>query len=89
MPSATAACNSKSLAALNVAHFGPATAMPETRSSFSSIRFAIIKRAEPIGAVLNAQAVFDRACIAPSSNAKSFCTVLLAKPQCNNKIAAA
>ena len=33
MPSATAACNSTSLTALNVAHFGPATAMPDTQSS--------------------------------------------------------
>ena len=33
VPGATAACLSKSLAALNVAYFGPAAAMPATQSS--------------------------------------------------------
>ena len=59
MPDATATGSSKSLAALNVAHFGPATAMPATQSSCFSIRFAIVKRAEAVGAMLNAQAIFD------------------------------
>jgi len=33
MPGATTTCLSKRLAALNVAHFGPAAAMPATQSS--------------------------------------------------------
>ena len=33
MPDATAACNSTSLAAINVADFGAATAVPDTQSS--------------------------------------------------------
>ena len=71
MPAATAACTSKSLAALNVAHFGLATAMSATQSSCCSIRFAIVKRAEAVGTMLAAQAVFDGTCIAPSSRAES------------------
>ena len=59
MPNATATCLSKRLAALNVAHFGPAAAMPATQSSCNSIRFAIVKRAEAVGAMLRAEAVFD------------------------------
>ena len=57
MPSATAACNSTSLATLNVAHFR--AAMTATQTSCVSIRFAIVKRAEAVGAVLLAQAIFD------------------------------
>ena len=67
MPTATAACNSASLAALNVAHFRAGTAMYVTQSSCNSIRFAIVKRAEAVGAMLVAQAIFDSTCIAPSS----------------------
>ena len=58
MPTATAACLSTSLAACNVAHFLVAAAMPATQSSCYSIRFAIVKRAEAFGAMLNAKAVF-------------------------------
>ena len=49
---ATAKSFSKSLAALNVAHFRAATSMSATQSSCFSIRFAIVKRAEAVGAVL-------------------------------------
>ena len=59
MPSATTTCLSKSLAALDVAHFRAGTAMSGTQSSCFSIRFAIVKRAEAVGAVLFTQAVFD------------------------------
>ena len=59
MPSATTACFSKRLAALNVAHFGAAAAMSATQSSCISIRFAIIKRADLFGTMLFAQAIFD------------------------------
>ena len=59
MPSATTTGTSKSLATLNVAHFCLATAMPATQSSCCSIRFAIVKRAEAVGAMLLTQAVFD------------------------------
>ena len=59
MPSATATCLGTSLAALNVAHFGAAATMPATQSSCYRIRFAIVKRAEAVGAVLFTQAVFD------------------------------
>ena len=61
MPTATATCNSKSLAALNVAQFGAAAAMSATQSSCFNIRFAIVKRAEAVGAMLNAQGVFHGA----------------------------
>ena len=89
MPFATATCSSTSLAALNVAHFGAATAMSATQSSCASIRFAIVKRAEAVGAVLFAETVFDGTCIAPSSRAKSICPVRIAEPPCSNTIAAA
>ena len=88
VPSAPAAGMSKSLAALNVAHFGAATAMPATQSSCYRIRFAIVKRAEAVGAMLRAEAVFNGTCIAPISRAKPFCPVRIAKPPCNNNIAA-
>ena len=52
MPDATAACNSTSLAALNVAHFGLATAMPDTQSSCLSSSRAIVKRADLFGTML-------------------------------------
>ena len=89
VPSAPAAGMSKSLAALNVAHFGAATAMSHTQSSCFSIRFAIVKRAEAVGAMLRAEPIFDSTCIAPSSNANPSCPVRKAKPPCNNNIAAA
>ena len=57
MPSATAACNSTSLATLNVAHFG--AAMTATQSSCFSSSRAIVKRAEAVGTVLFAQPIFD------------------------------
>ena len=58
MPSATAACNSTSLAALDLAHFDLAAAMPATQSSCFNIRFAIVKRADLFGAMLFAQPIF-------------------------------
>ena len=88
MPDATPTRLSKSLADLNVAHFDAATAMSLTQSSCFSIRFAIVKRAEAVGAMLRAEAVFDGTCIAPSSNAKPPCPVRIAKPPRNNTIAA-
>ena len=88
MPSATATCVSTTLAALNVAHFRAATAMPGTQSSCVSIRFAIVKRAEAVGAMLRAEAVFESTRIATSSRAESPCPVRTAKPPCNNNIAA-
>ena len=87
MPSALSTCLSKRLATLNVAHF-LATAMPATQSSCFSIRFAIVKRAEAVGAMLRAQPIFESACTAPSSRAKPSCPVRKAEPTCNNTIAA-
>ena len=89
MPSAPAACMSKSLAALNVAHFSAAAAMPVTQSSCVSSSRAIVKQADLFGAMLLAQAVFDSTCIAPSSRANPSCAVRTAEPPCNNTIAAA
>ena len=88
MPSAPVACFSKSLAALDVAHFGLAAAMPDTQSSCVSSSITIVKRADLFGAMLIAQAIFDSACIAPICRAKSQCSVLLAKPPCKSNIAA-
>ena len=59
MPDATAACNSTSLAALNVAHFRAAATMPGTQSSCFGGSRAIVKRADLFGAMLRAEAVFD------------------------------
>ena len=58
MSDATATGISKRFAALNVAYFCLA-AMPATQTSCNSIRFAIVKRAEAVGTMLNAQTVFD------------------------------
>ena len=88
MPSAPAACNSTSLAALNLAHFGLAAAMPDTQSSCVCSSRAIVKRAKAFGTMLKAQAIFPSACIAPSSRAKPVRPVRIAKPTCNNSIAA-
>ena len=87
MPTATSTRLSKSLAALNVAHFR--AAMTVAQSSCYSIRFAIIKRAEAVGAMLRAETIFDSACIASSSRAIPSCPVHFAKPPCLNNIAAA
>ena len=59
MPDATPTRSSTSLAALNVAHFGLATAMPDTQSSCLSSSRAIVKRADLFDTVLRAEAVFD------------------------------
>ena len=89
MPAATAVRVSNRLAAVNAAHFGLAAAMPGTQSSCVCSSRAIVKRAEAVGAMLKAQPIFDSACIAPSSRAKSPCPVRSAEPTCNNTIAAA
>ena len=88
-PEATVTGMSKSLAALNLAHFGLATAMSDTQSSCVSSSRAIVKRADLFGTMLFAQAIFDSTCIAPIRRAKSPCSVCIAKPPCSNTIAAA
>ena len=88
MPNATATSLSTSLAALNVAHFGLATAMSDTQPSYVCSSCAIVKRADLFGAMLLAQPIFDSACIASSRRAKPSCPVRTAEPPCSNTIAA-
>ena len=88
-PEATVTGMRKSLAALNLAHFGLATAMSDTQSSCVSSSRAIVKRADLFCAMLLAQAVFPSTCIAPSRRAKPSCPVRTAEPPCNNTVAAA